>query len=522
VLIVIDQFREDFLTRFAPYFGPDGFNGLKRRGASFTGAHYRHAMTLTGPGHALIISGSYGHRNSMVANNWYNHATGRREAILYDPDAHLTGIEATPADDTSPRNFIGSSLGDQLELATGGRAKVIAISNKDRSGILLGGRMGKAYWFHENAGGFISSTYYSADLPAWVKSFNARHLPDSYFGKTWDRLLPSDAYRDCGPDDAPWETPAPGDGRTFPHRLTGGLTKPGPAFYSTFVATPWGTDVELEFARAAIEAEQLGADDTPDLLAISLSANDLAGHAFGPYSHEVMDLTVRTDRQLADFFTYLSRRFGADGALIALTADHGVVPAPEYARSLGLDAGRISSPMVKDTITKALSDRYGSGDWVAATEEPSVYLNAATLAAKKLDAEEVARAAGESALTIPGMAAYFTRGQLMHGPLPPTELAAAVERSFHPDRSGDVLLVTKPYYFWSTKYGGQPTGTTHGTPYEYDQNVPLMIAGPGVRVGEYSRYVDMADLAPTLAALLKINAPAACEGRAIPEVTDSR
>jgi predicted AlkP superfamily pyrophosphatase or phosphodiesterase len=519
VVIVIDQFRYDFLTRFAPFFGRDGFNRLRREGAFFTAAHYRHAATYTGPGHALILSGSYPHRNGIVANYWYNRATARREGILFDPDARLFGVTATSADDTSPRNFIGSTLGDQLKLATGGRAKVVALSLKDRAAILLGGRLGKAYWFHEGAGGFVSSSYYSADLPEWVKQFNARHLPDSYFGHTWERLLPVDAYRDCTADDAPWETDALGAGRTFPHRLTGGLTKPGLEFYSAFTATPWGTEYELEFARQAIDAEGLGADDAPDLLGISITANDIAGHAYGPYSHEIADLTVRTDRLLAAFLADLHRRFRPGELLLVLTSDHGVAPVPEHAASLGLEAGRITTAVVRETVTKALTERFGAGEWVVGAEDPSVFLNRAILAEKKVDLEEAARVAGEACLAIPGMAAYFTRGQLLHGPLPPTDLAAAVERSFHPERSGDLVLVPKPNYFWSTKYSGQTTGTTHGTPYEYDSHVPLIIAGPGVRAAEVSRFVDMADLAPTLAALLGIDAPAACEGRPIPEVT---
>jgi hypothetical protein len=457
VLIVIDQFREEYLTRFARYFGPDGFNSLRRRGAFFSGAHYRHASTYTGPDHAVIVSGAYPHRTGIVANNWYNRATGRREAMLYDPTARLTGLDAAPTDGTSPRNLIGSTLGDQLKLATGGRARVIALSLKDRSAIVLGGRLGRAYWFHERAGGFVSSSYYAAELPDWLRRFNARRLPDSYFGQTWDHLLPPDAYRDTGPDDARWETDLAHLGRAFPHRITGGLTKPGLEFYTAFTATPQATDYELECARAAIEGENLGADDSPDLLAISITANDYAGHAFGPYSQEVEDITVRTDRQLAEFFRYLNRRFGQDSLLIALTSDHGVAPVPEFAASSGLDAGRVANAAVHDAIETALNARYGAAEWIAALEDPNIYLNDSAIRAKKLDREEVARAAGEACLAIPGVAASFTRGQLLQGALPPTELAAAVERSFHPQRSGDVMLVTKPFYFWSSKYGAQST-----------------------------------------------------------------
>ena len=186
VVIVMDQFRAEYLTHFAPFFGEGGFTWLLRSGANLTNAHYTYATTYTGPGHALILSGSYGHTNGIIGNKWYNYKSGRSEAMFYDPDAQLIGLETGADDDVSPRNFIGNNLSDQLLLSTKFQSKAIAVALKDRAAIMLGGKLGTAYWYHEGTGGFLSSTYYMEELHDWVKPFNARKLPDSYYLRRWE------------------------------------------------------------------------------------------------------------------------------------------------------------------------------------------------------------------------------------------------------------------------------------------------------------------------------------------------
>jgi len=516
VILVIDQFRQDFLARFAPFFGEGGFRRLMERGANFTDAHYGHAATYTGPGHACIVTGTYGYKNGIIANNWYNRERKQREAMIYDPESQLLDGPTTPADETSPRNLIGTALGDQLMLANGGQSRVIALAVKDRAAEMLGGKMGKAYWFSERLGEMTSSTYYGRQLPGWVREFNTRRMPDSLFGKSWERLLPESAYRISRRDDFPNESDVKGMGRTFPHPVNGKLSSPGPDFYTAFTYTPWANDYEFAVARAAIEAENLGRGSYPDLLGISLTAQDYVGHAFGPESQEAQDLVARTDRQLADFLTYLTARFPPEELLIGFTADHGACPIPEYLNSIGIEAGRIRSADVQATVEQALDARFGAGDWVLAAEDPSVYLNREEMARKNLAPAEVERAAGEAALTIHGMAAYFTRSALMAGEPSATPLARQVARSFHPERSGDVMLVTRPYYFWG-RYGSQDTGTTHGSPYAYDTHVPLILFGAGIRAGTHRGRVEIADLAPTLASLLQLNAPSGSDGRVLTE-----
>ncbi|MEW6736384.1 MAG: alkaline phosphatase family protein [Acidobacteriota bacterium] len=513
VYIVIDQFRAEFLNRFSNWFGPGGFRALIKDGAYFTNANYRHGATYTGPGHAVIASGAYGAQHGIVANKWFNRATGKSEAMIYDGAHPFIGVsEVSSEDETSPANFIGTTIGDQLLLSNGFQSKVIAIAVKDRAAINLGGRLGKAYWFNESKGEFLTSTYYMKELPKWLQDFNARRLADNYFGKSWERLPDEGLYKSCHIDDYQFEMDPKGNGRAFPHKVTGKLEKPGADYYEAFEHTPWANDLTFELARMAIEAEALGTDNIPDLLAISLTANDLVGHAYGPYSQEVADITVRTDRQLGDFLAYLEKRVGASDLLVVLTADHGAGAVPEYMAQLQLAGGRIKKKKIKETIEVALNARYGNANWVVAMEDPSIYLNYQAIDERKLSHTEVERAAGDALLTIPGVAGYLTRTQFLAGSLPNTAIAAAYQRSFHPDRSGDVILILKPFYIWG-KYAEKDEGATHGSPYSYDTHVPLIIRNSAISPGIYPADTDIADLAPTIATILKINPPAACQGR---------
>jgi predicted AlkP superfamily pyrophosphatase or phosphodiesterase len=520
ILLVIDQFRQEYLTRYAPYFGEGGFKYLQRSGANFQNARYEYGITYTGPGHACLASGTYGHTNGIIGNRWWNAQTKRTESMFFDANAQLIGLEASPKDDdTSPRNFIGNNIGDQLRLSNGLRSKVVGISNKDRAAIMLAGKLGRAYWFHEGAGGLTSSSYYGNALPAWVQNFNARRVPDSFFNRTWTKALPDNAYLTNRIDNFPAETEVKNLGRAFPHTLTDASGKPTTSFYEAFTGTPWANDYQFEVARAAIENEQLGTDEYPDMLGISITATDIAGHSWGPDSHEVQDIIVRLDRQLEGFIGAVNKRFKRNDVLWAITADHGACPLPEHMAAMGVDAGRVKKKQLNDAIVAALDARFGRPEgeakWILALEDPGVFLNRDVVTQKKADWNEVQRVAGEATLTVPGIQAYYTREQLQDGRLS-NKWAQMFERSFYAPRSGDVLLQTKPFYFWGS-YGERDTGSTHGSPYDYDTHVPLIFVGPGVRTGNFAQDVEIVDLAPTLANLLGIQPPAGNEGRVLEE-----
>ncbi len=514
VVVTIDQFRADYLSRLAPNFADNGFAKLKREGASFTG-HYGHYATYTGPGHALILSGSYPYVNGISTNKWFNYAADRSEAMVFDPNATVIGAEKTDPDmDVSPANFYGSTLGDELWMSTGGRSKTVSIATKGRGAILLGGRHAKTYWMNDDTGLATSSTYYGKDLPTWVSAFNAKKPADAMFGKTWDRLLPPEAYVSGVGDDAPFEGGSKGLGKTFPHKLDGKLKEPGAAYYEAFMMTPFANDWELDLAKAAVEAEQLGRRGVTDVLAISLSATDLAGHDFGPFSHEVQDIVVRTDRQLAAFLDWLWGAVGKDNTLVVLTADHGATPVPEQLAQAGFAAGRIKKATIKDAIEAALKAKFGGEKWVSGLEDPHVFLNRKLIADKKLDPALVQQVAGEAAAAIPGFGGYFTRDQLLRGQVPDSNLGRSILRTYFGPRGGDVVMWTLPFYFWG-KYGEKDQGSTHGTFYSYDTEVPVILMGAAVKPGRYG-VREMVDLAPTLSYLLDIAPPAGSEGSVVP------
>jgi predicted AlkP superfamily pyrophosphatase or phosphodiesterase len=500
--IVIDQFRYDYLTRFERQFGEGGFRRLLNAGAVFSNANYIHTPTYTACGHATFMTGATPAMNGIVGNDWYDRETGKAVTSVSDSETKLLN-GTVGAEGMSPRRLVGSTLGDEMKLATNGRAKVIGMSYKDRSAILSAGKHPNgAFWFDSATGGFVSSTYYFNDLPVWVKTFNHDQSPDKYFGRKWEPLL-----LEVVDQQSFQEVPAKG----FPYILNGGEQKPGLKFYDQFQASPFANDHLAAFARAAIEIESLGADDIPDLLTISFSANDLVGHAFGPYSQEVQDMTLRLDRTLADFFTYLDRKIGLNSVMIVLTADHGVGPVPEQVKAMGF-GGRIDPASITNAVTATLNKRFGDEKWVVSFVNRNIYLDEGAVARRKLDLAEVETAASHAALMVPGIAAAITASQITSGHVPNGPVAVSVANGFFQGRSGNVIIVPRPFFI----FGASPAAN-HGTPYSYDTHVPVIFYGPGIAAGSYRSSSSPADIAPTLSSLLAVERPSNSVGRILTE-----
>jgi predicted AlkP superfamily pyrophosphatase or phosphodiesterase len=517
VVIAIDQLRADYLQRFARYFQPGGFNLLLQKGANFTEAHYRHSVTQTCPGHAVILTGGYADLNGVIANTWYDTASHKPQYCASDSAAKLIGVGT---EGRSPRNLLVSTVGDELKTATNGRSRVITVAGKDRSSIMLGGHQADAaYWTEDTL--FVSSTYYMKELPLWVRRFNASGHVTEYRGATWDRILPGAAYAMMGPDDVPAEESPGGIGKTFPHHLGTGTGEAD--FLDGFQTSPFENEVIVDFAIEAITQEALGQDDDPDLLGIGFSANDLVGHSYGPDSHEVMDMTVRTDRLLSRFFTFLEQQVGLDRVAIVLTSDHGVAPLPELARrgTSRARGGRIDPEVIGAAAERALRARFGiprrpgfvdQPSWIMYQSWPWLYLNLEGLRDKRIRIEDAERVAQRAVQQVPGVARALTATELLR------ERAAAshtrAELSFYPGRSGNVYYELSPYLL----PGPTPEGTTHGSPWSYDTHVPLLWLQKGIRPGTYTGSVSVADVAPTLSSLLGIPAPSGSQGRVLKEM----
>jgi predicted AlkP superfamily pyrophosphatase or phosphodiesterase len=500
--IVIDQFRYDYLTRFDDLFGKGGFRRLLDGGAVFTNAHYIYSPTVTAAGHATFMSGSMPSMHGIIGNEWFDRSAGNQVTSVSDGRVRLLGGSEDgggSATASSPKRLVGSTLGDQLRLHTNGRSKVIGIALKDRSAILPAGKHPNgAYWFNSQVGAFVSSTYYFEDLPVWVNEFRREFPTEKYFGSRWKKLLPESAYTRSVPDDDPFEKSPYGN--KFPYTINGGETKPGPKFYSQFAQTPYANEYTAAFVKAAIVNEHLGQDDFPDLLTVSFSANDSVGHTYGPYSQEVEDITLRTDQVLADLFTYIDRRVGLDHTVIVLTADHGAAPVPEQMTEFGL-GGRYKSGAITEAIQKALADEFGDEKWIQAYVNGNVYFDYGAIKQRKTVRAEVERAACDAAEKVDGVGECFTRSDILSGRLPLTPLALRVANGFNRERSGDLVIVSKPFYLSGL------SGTSHGTPYGYDTHVPVILYGAGVVAGSYPSDCSPSDIAPTISTLLKIEPP---------------
>lgn len=543
LLIVVDQFRYDYLERFNDLFAGGGIRRLMREGASWADANYDHAPTKTAPGHATLMTGTWPAEHGIIANNWYERETGRKVRSVSDDATLLLGGGREGEKGSSPRRMIASTLGDELRLATADRSKVIGISSKSRSAILPAGRHATAaYWFNVDNGRMVSSSYYFNQLPQWVERFNQTRMADKFFGARWERLLPEAEYmRRLGPDAQSWENIASPDRdtNTFPHTITGGASAPSRPFYKELDYSPFSNDLLVRFAEQTIEFESLGADDDTDLLSVSFSANDYVGHRFGPYSQEMMDITLRVDRQIAQLLDYINARVGLQNTLVVFTADHGVAPIPEQAAAVGLPGRRLEQDDVLRTIMAAIRARYvrkgepdTTADYIQKFQDRSetkvgfinnnVYLNFAALKRDRIDVEQFERAVGEVALAVPGTARYFTRAQLEAGAIPPADpIARRVLHGFHSQRSGDVIIVNQPYSILFTLPDDDPTdprsSTTHESPYSYDTHVPLIIMGRGFGAGRYAQSATPADIAPTLAFVMGVQAPSSATGRILIE-----
>ena len=520
VVISLDQFRYEYLTRFGTYFGTGGFRYLMENGANLANATYKHALTATGPGHAVILTGTYASMNGIVSNSWYDRTTKRNVYCVQDLSCRIVGGSG---DGVSPANILVTTVGDELKLHHGFRPKVISLSSKDRAAIALGGKFADvALWMTDSV--FVTSSYYGERLPAWVEEFNASGLVNSYFGKTWERCVPESAYAMMDVDDASYEDGSGGLGRTFPHPIVGeNATAITASYYHALLASPYGNEILIALAERAIIAEKLGKRGITDLLCMNLSSNDYVGHRFGPHSHEVLDMSIRSDRLLADFFTFLDREIGLSSTVIVLTSDHGVGPAAGYLRTHAPKSMWPSPPQqsLKDYCEAALSHAFGrlrgSGSWIEKFISRNIYLNTAALAEKSIPLDVAANALADSLLTRPEIVAACSRSRmLVLAPQSPMELR--MKNSFHPKRSGDVMYSFPPYYHGE----GDWAGAGHGSPYEYDAHVPLLMMGEGIQPGMYVTEASPADIAPTLAALLGVEFPSGRAGRVLTEALKSR
>jgi len=500
LFISVDQMRYDYLTRFAPLYR-GGFKTLLERGAIFPNALYRHGNTETGPGHSVLLSGRNGWHSGIVANQWFDAVLKREINVVEDPAVRNIGGSGAGYG-ASPVNFIGFTVGDMLKKRTPG-SRVVGISLKDRAAILMSGpRADAAYWYDTGSGGFVTSTYYAKAPPSWLTQWNARRLADSPQWRVWSRLLPDEApyLKYAGPDDVKGELD--NVDTVFPHRLH--EAPPSPRFYDELRRTPFGDELLLDAALAAMTAHQLGADDDPDVFAVGFSSSDVIGHAFGMDSQEEMDEYLRLDLTLGRLLDEVDRRVGLDRVVIGLSADHGSMPLVENLQARGVAARRVRPAEILDPVTRALESRFGAQNGlIARFSSPDFYLDLDAIARRRLSRGDVEATAVKALMGTGLVEKVYTQEQLMGEPPADDPYFPFMRRSFYQPRSPHLTVLLRQWTYLSDRAGG----TGHGTPYEYDRHVPIAFLGSSVKPGTYPAACGPEDIAPTVAALLRLDYP---------------
>ena len=492
VLVVVDQMRADYLTRYSAQW-TGGLRRLLDEGARYEQTFYPYVNTVTCVGHATLSTGAWPKTHGIILNQWYRRDQGRVRSCTFDPSARAVVYSGRPdGEGHSATQLRVPTLAERLRRRWPD-SRSVSLSLKPRSSIMMAGRDATAITWIGPGGWQTSTAFTSAPLPSISRSV-AAHPIDGDRTAVWERLRDAASY--LGVDDGPGERPEHGWTRQFPHPLTPPGATPA-TFLELWQSSPYGDAALGAMTVSAIEGFQLGQRDAVDFLGVSFSSTDLVGHDFGPDSHEVQDTLARLDRTMGTLLAALDAKVGRGQYALALSADHGVATVPEVAAAAGQSAGRVPLGVVRSTVNAALKP-WGAGPPVARVEYTEVYLSEAARA--QMTAARVAPALA-ALRAMPGVAAAIWTPNLAHASdLPPT-IVAAVRAGYVPDRSGDITIVPAPNWILvpgSDSAGG--AGTTHGSWHEYDQHVPLVFLGAPFAPGRYQAAATPADAAPTLAA----------------------
>jgi predicted AlkP superfamily pyrophosphatase or phosphodiesterase len=519
LVVVIDGLPQEQLLKSYDLLVPNGFRRLMDKGAWFSDAHQAHAFTVTAVGHATILSGAYPYQTGIIGNDWRS----RDGKYIYNTadEAHkyLDGTPSTEDDGVSPKKLQVSLLGDELRYATNNASRVFSISGKDRGAILMSGKTGMAYMLSKKTGQFTSTSYYMDKHPSWWETYYAKKPQNQWFHQRWNLLLEDPkAYQRALPDGQPWAAVYNNMTSKMGYMYGLGETAPGSIYYGMLLAGPFGDEATAEFATTLLKAESVGknANSATDILTVSFSSHDYINHNFGPESIQSLDHLIRLDRTLAKFFDAVDAQVGRDNVLSVLTADHGFMNTPEYSVARGFDAGRIDPKELRATVNALAEKKFGISNLAPQHMTGGWTLDYAAIDAKGASREVVEDFMARTVVEQPGIGFAFTRTQLERGSMPPTRIATLVQRAWHRQAAVDLVVVQKPFYYFQSKSNSPQAVCSHGTPYSYDTNVPLMISGTKwIKQGRYGQYAETVDIAPTLAQILNVRVPSASEGKVL-------
>ena len=528
--ITVDQLRGDLPMRYYDRLGEGGFRYLWESGVVYRNAHHGHANTETIVGHATLATGAHPSVHGMIGNLWFDRETGFTTYNIEDPEYRLltegAGVrkdaeidytqKAARSEGRSPSAMLVSTFSDELRSNTGGHAKSIGVSVKDRGAVSMAGHSGTAYWFSKAGGEFVTSTYYLNKYPDWVTVFNARKPTRQFENTSWSLLKDQGSYLFGGTDDRAWETDVAGFGRVFPHNYGDGTSK----YFTTWLTlSPAGDKLVLDFAKQALVEEQLGDDDVTDYLSVSFSATDYVGHVFGPSSLEAEDNILQLDRTIAALLAHVDEHVGLDNTLIVLSADHGGPDTPGYLKSLGIPAGYVNPDFWnRESAIAGIKREFNiSGKLFETYAHPYLYISTDVKNNVNIDQRALEAAVVEALSKLGGVSQAVSSAALKDGGLPDTFLNRAIVNNFNAKRSGDIYVVFEPNWFIND-FDGLTVASTHGSPWQYDTYVPIVFAGAGLQARTVDRKVYTVDIAATLSAYLNIKAPSGSVGVPLWEV----
>lgn len=510
--VVVDQMRYDYLTKYVNHYSENGFKRLVREGYNLENAHYNFIPTKTAVGHASIFTGATPADHGIIANNWYDRFESK--SVYCVDDFNFETIGASSGGQKSPKRMQTTTLSDQLNLDQNFRGKVIGIAIKDRSSILPAGHTANAaYWFvGKDLGHFISSSYYMDELPNWVTEFNAENRASAYLDRGWDTYSPIETYIESTADDNSYEGAFNGkDKAVFPYDLK--TLKEFNGNLDLIKETPFGNSITTDFALAAITHEELGKGDFTDFLSISYSSTDYVGHQFGVDSKEVQDTYVRMDREIEKLLNHLDQEVGKGNYTLFLTADHAAVRVPNYLKDNNIPAGYVSNSNLKSFIDDMIQSKYNLSGLVENISNEQVFLNRKLILAKGLDLGEVADFVAQELVNFPTVYKAISGNNLQKSYIG-DGILGRLQRGYNQKYSGDILYINMPSYI---SYG--PTGSTHGSGYNYDTHIPMVFFGNGIKSGGSSKeYYPIIDLVPTISRALDISLPNGSSGKIISEV----
>jgi len=505
--IMVDQMRWDYLYRYYSRYSPNGgFRRLLNQGFSCENTFIPYMPTITACGHTSVYTGSVPAIHGITGNAWWDYEKNRTVYCSEDKTVKTVGSTST-AGEMSPRNNQGTTICDELKLATNFRSKVIGIAIKDRGGILPAGHSANAaYWYDGSKGSWITSTYYMNELPQWVKNFNDKKVVDEFYQNGWNTMYPIATYVQSTKDENEYEAkPLGADQKGFPYDLKRFAGKN----YGSISSTPFGNTMTMMMAKDAISNEEMGKDSITDFLAVSFSSPDYVGHSFGPNSIEAEDTYLRLDKDLGELFDYLDKMVGKGQYLTFLTADHGVAHVPGFMTENKLPGGAVDDNKMVEDLNKQLKEKYGKGGVVLGAYNYQISLNHTLIDTAKLDRSAIVEDIIAFVKNIKGVDRVFEISKLMDQPMN-ADVKNRLANGWHPKRSGDIQIVFAPGWI-----DGGKTGTTHGLWNPYDSHIPLVWYGWGIKQGKSNQEVYMTDIAATLAALLHIQMPSGSIGKPI-------